>query len=258
MHKFRITFLLALVAALFTLPACNKDDSNARTAPFQLRLTDSPGNYDEVNIDVLSARVHIDGGIGWVSLATNAGIYDLLQLTNGTDTLIANADLPYGTISQVRLLLGPNSTIKVNGVVHPLATPSAQQSGLKINVHQELLQNITYTILLDFDVAQSIVEHGNGTYSLKPVIRAIANPLDGGIEGTVVPAASSPVVYAINGPDSVSAIADATGYFFIHHLQSGSYNVWFAPDSAYNDTLVSGVSVTTGTITNMGIIPISQ
>lgn len=248
--------LIILLSIVF-LFSCKKDDE-AGSAQFQLRLTDSPGNYQEINIDFLEARVHIEEGPGWVSLNSNAGIYDLLKLTNGTDTLIANAQLPVGTITQVRLILGSNNTIKVNDTLYDLKTPSAEQSGLKINVHQTLADDISYTLILDFDAAKSIVESGNGEYILKPVIRAIAQPLDGGIKGVIIPVSANPAVYAISGSDSVSTFPDATGNFLIKGLSAGNYNIYFAPATGYNDTTVTGVVVTTGVITDMGTIPISQ
>ena len=43
-----------------------------------------------------------------------------------------------------------------------LTTPSAQHSGLKLNVHAELTEGITYKILLDFDAVRSVVKTGSG------------------------------------------------------------------------------------------------
>ena len=60
-----------------------------------------------------------------------------------------------------------------------LTTPSAQHSGLKLNVHAELTEGITYKILLDFDAARSIVKTGSGAYNLKPVIRTITEATSG-------------------------------------------------------------------------------
>ena len=50
-------------------------------------------------------------------------------------------------------------------------TPSAQQSGLKINLNKILVQDSLNDVLLDFDANESVVEKGNGGYSLKPVVR---------------------------------------------------------------------------------------
>ena len=61
----------------------------------------------------------------------------------------------------------------VDSTLYPLATPSAMQSGLKLNLNKFLLPNFNNVILIDFDAHESIVEQGNGDYSLKPVLRTL-------------------------------------------------------------------------------------
>jgi hypothetical protein len=62
------------------------------------------------------------------------------------DTLLGDIELPAGKVSQLRLILGSNNSIKVAGQVLllPLTTPSAQQSGLKVQIHTDLKEGITY------------------------------------------------------------------------------------------------------------------
>jgi hypothetical protein len=182
-----------LLLSVFWL-ACSDDNQTAR---LEVRLTDAPGDYQEVNIDIQSVEVHSSEGnqnSGWTTLDVEEGVYNILELTNGLDALLATAELPVGRISQIRLILGDNNSVKIDGVTHPLSTPSAQQSGLKLNLQAELTEGITYTITLDFDAARSIVEKGNGTYSLKPVIRALETATSGSIKGTVNPLAAAPAV----------------------------------------------------------------
>jgi hypothetical protein len=249
-------FLLSLVSVF--LVCCDSDDE--KTAKVQVWLTDAPGDYQEVNIDIQGVEVHVgdnDDESGWRSLPAREGIYNLLDLTNGLDTLLGEVEIPAGKISQVRLVLGDNNTVKVNDDVFDLSTPSAQQSGLKLQVHQTLSAGITYKILLDFDVARSIVTTGNGGYKLKPVIRTIAEAQDGAIKGIVIPAASTPAVYAIVGQDTVgTTYADAQGRFLIRGLSTGTYNVSFAPNFNYLSTTKSGVQVTVGNVTDIGTITI--
>ncbi len=61
----------------------------------------------------------------------------------------------------------------VDSVLHELKTPSAQQSGLKINVHADISNVDVFNLLIDFDAEESVVEQGNGGYILKPVIKVI-------------------------------------------------------------------------------------
>jgi hypothetical protein len=237
-----------------------ESDSDTKTARIEVWMTDSPGDYQEVNIDLLAVEVHVgddDSESGWRSLPTEKGIYNLLDLTNGIDTLIGEIEVPAGKISQIRLKLGENNSIKVDGDVHDLSTPSAQQSGLKLQVHQTLEADVTYKILLDFDVARSIVLTGNGKYKLKPVIRTITEAQDGAIKGTVTPKESTPAVYAIMNLDTLgTTFADSDGHFLIRGLPSGSYLVSIDPATGFQPAIKQNVTVTLGSVTDIGMVEI--
>jgi len=157
------------LSLLLFVASCSKDSS--QTATLQVRLTDAPGDYQEVNIDIDSVKVSSSNTSGsnssWVGLDVKKGVYNLLDLTNGLDTLLGTTVLPAGKITQLRLVLGSNNTVKVAGQSYPLSTPSAQQSGLKILINTTLSAGVTYKITLDFDAARSIVVTGNSNYILK-------------------------------------------------------------------------------------------
>ena len=246
---------VALIGLLTLVFASCSNDNNAR---LEVRLTDSPGDFEEVNIDIQGVQVNTsDGNSGWQSLEIESGIYNILELTNGIDTLLGSIELPAGRIQQIRLVLGDENSVKVDGVTYAISTPSAQQSGLKLNLHTTLTEGITYRILLDFDAARSVVERGNHTYSLKPVIRAIEEATSGAISGTVSPADATPAVYAIIGADTVgTAFADEGGKFLIKGLDAGTYFVSIIPKEGYTAVDKTDVVVTVGNVTDLGIIEI--
>ena len=237
------------------LNAC-KDKDEPGAATLNIYLTDSPGNYDEVIIDFREARIFLDQAQDWISITSFSGFFDLLKLNNGKDTLIASRVIPTGTISQVWIILGTNNKIKVNGQTKPLVIPGAEQASifLKTNIITEA--NNTYSIVLDFDAALSVVETANGEYHLYPVVRNLTSGAFGSVRGVVNPAAATPAIYAIRGVDSISTYADSTGTFLLRGLTTGDYNIYFDPASGYNDTTVAGVSVTNGIITQMDTIPL--
>lgn len=243
-----------LLLSIFWM-ACSDDN---QTAKLEVRLTDAPGDYEEVNIDIQSVEINNgEGNSGWTTLDVESGVYNILELTNGLDTLLASTELPAGRISQIRLILGDNNSVKVNGVTKPLSTPSAQQSGLKLNLQAELSEGITYTITLDFDAARSIVRRGNGSYSLKPVIRALEKATSGSIKGTVTPLEASPAVFAISGTDTVAtAYTDEAGKFMLRSIPAGTYTVSFDPKTGYVPQQKESVTVTLGTITDLGAVTI--
>jgi hypothetical protein len=165
-----------------------------------------------------------------------------------------------GHLSQVRLVLGANNTLKMNDLIIPLTTPSAQQSGLKLLVNAELKAGITYVLLLDFDAAKSIVSTGNGKFNLKPVIRAIPQGITGAIKGLITPVQSTPAIYAIMGADTIATCyADSiSGKFLLQALSAGTYSVSFAPKTGYLPATTNNVSVTVGNVTDLGTIQIPQ
>lgn len=165
------TLLIALAASLLAaITACNKDD-NKGSVTLNIRLTDGPGDYQQVNVDIREVRIKSASDTAqWVALNTNAGIYDLLQLQNGVDTLLATGTISSDTLKEVRFILGNDNSVMVDSVIYPLTTPSAQQSGLKIKIDKSLNLDIN-TLTLDFDAEQSIHQTGNGGYMLKPVIK---------------------------------------------------------------------------------------
>ncbi len=161
-----VTGLFFFAAAAFV--ACDKDKDNVKLNIF---LTDGPGDFQQVNIDIREIRIKMaNDTTDWVTLSTNAGVYNLLDFQNGVDTLLAVGNIPSDVLKEVRFILGPDNSIMVDSIVYPLSTPSAQESGLKIKVDQHLNLDIN-TLTLDFDAQQSILQTGNGDFKLKPVIR---------------------------------------------------------------------------------------
>jgi len=243
--------VLILSASLFS---CKKDSSPLNTrglANISFRLTDAPAAYDKVYIDIVGAQAIINDSI--INLTVNAGIYNLLDFVNGKDTLIVDQQIPSGTLSQIRFILGENNSLMTGMTSNVLKTPSAQQSGLKLNVHADLLQGIAYEYIIDFDAARSIVETGNGGFILKPVLKVFTKAVSGAISGVVSPVMSKPLIYAISEQlDSVSTTTDGiSGNFMFRGLAAGTYKLSFLPLSPYSDTTRQSILVRTGMITKL-------
>ncbi len=249
--------LLALLIIGFA--SCSSDDNsinNEGKAKLALRLTDAPGDYDAVYIDVKNVVIKYNGGQDDVALGINAGIYNLLELTAGVNVLLYNDEVPAGSISQIRLVLGEENTIVVDGETLPLATPSAQQSGLKIQVNETLQPGILYEFMLDFDVDKSIVSQGNGGYSLKPVIRATTAAESGAISGKVLPAGMLTMVTAVNGSLEISSYTNLQGDFLLSGVPDGNYTVTIQADLGLGipSVAIENVTVVQGEVTSMGEI----
>jgi hypothetical protein len=262
--KTRNLLLWAATIASLSFFSCAKNESSSTgKARLQVALTDDPGNYEVVNIDVQDIRINYsnDSTNGWVSLpGVRAGNYDVLRLANGKDTLLANAEIQSGKIEQIRLVLGSNNYVRLNGQNYNLQTPSAQQSGLKIKIHQEVNEGITYKLLLDFDASRSIVQTGNannnnGKYILKPVIRASMEAIGGSVRGFVLPNSFATAVYALQGTDTVTGTYTVNGSYMLKGLNAGSYSLAFVPsDTTYKKQTLSNITITTNNVTSVDTV----
>lgn len=163
-----------LISAATIFIACSKDDNTSgSTSRLNVRLTDAPTAYDQVNVDIREVRVKFsDDSLpgGWTTLTTYPGIYNLLAYQNGVDTLLATGMFPTQVVKEIRFVLGPNNTIMDAGVVYPLTIPSGSESGLKIKVNKSLNATLE-TIIIDFDAALSVHKEGTGDYKLRPVLK---------------------------------------------------------------------------------------
>ena len=158
-----IALCSVLAIALF---ACKKE----KESTVMLRMTDAPTELDEVNIDLKQVNIKFNNDTAsWVAMDTKPGVYNLLELQNGVDTLIAQGTYPTDVVKEIRLVLGENNSVKEAGQTYPLTIPSGSESGLKIKVNKQLNATIE-NLLIDFDALLSIQKETDG-YKLRPVIK---------------------------------------------------------------------------------------
>lgn len=152
-------------------------------------LTDAPGRFDAVYIDIASVEVKVDTSIHqhddhfgdgdrdedndskradtsaqgrdqygkWVSLNFTPGLYDVLALRNGLDTLLAKGTIS-GTVRKIRFTLGEKSYLVKDSTQYPLTIVNARKNNyLYVNLHQENRQedSTKVGIWIDFDLGRS-------------------------------------------------------------------------------------------------------
>lgn len=254
--KFKFQILAGIILILF-FSGC---DEGLKNSSIIVRLTDSPGDYDSVLVDIQNIEVHHSPGAqqtGWISLSNvNSGIYDLISLSNA-EVVLSDAEFPSGQISQMRFVLGGENYVVVDGQRIKLTTPSSQQSGLKFQINTVLLQGITYSFLVDFDAARSVVPAGPGIFNLKPVLKVITEATSGAIKGIVEPASETVAVYAIQGIDTLgtSYAPQDISEFLIGGLDPGIYDLVFDPgdSSTLNIKTLQNIDVTLGEVYDTGL-----
>jgi hypothetical protein len=266
MRKALLPALLATaILVLGVVGGCSDDDS--ATAPtaggtgfIKVNLIDAPGDYQQVNVEVIRVEIHrgdeADSNSGWSVISEDTTTVDLLTLTDGNSAVLADSTLPAGTYTQVRLILSENNTVMVDSVLHDLEIPSSQNTGLKLNHTFSISDGALYEFTLDFDVDRSIHQTGNGQYKMKPVIRIVVDQTSGGLMGVVEPVAARAMVWTVAGEDTITAWADTlSGAFKFSMLPAGSYDLNLGETvGAYRDTVLTGQVVTAGQMTDVGTV----
>lgn len=267
-NKF-LSFTTALITILtLTFIGCdNNSVTDLGTGTLEVALHDAPANYEEVNVFI--ERVEVNNGTteeGWIEISSPQQSYDLLELTNGAMEVLGSAELEAGTYEQIRLVLSSNGhSVVIDGTEYDMFVPSGEQTGIKLNVNAEIQPDITYTLLLDFDAARSVVERGSSQsgaeYLLEPVISATNEAITGNIGGTVEPVDAQPFIYAIANSDTLSSTkADTTdGTFKLIGLEEGTYTISVDPtNDLYQSSDTSGVDLTIGQTNDIGTITLSE
>ncbi|HBX67542.1 MAG: hypothetical protein CL670_15145 [Balneola sp.] len=264
-RKFRFLSILTILVTSFAFTACSSN-SGSGTGTMQVSLTDAPAAYDEVNIEITQVLVNKDEDAeepdedgegnedgdddknGWYSIMDNSMTVNLLDYQNGATLDLGQTELEAGRYNQIRLMLGDDNTVVIDGETYALVTPSAKQSGYKLNVQADVEEGQVYDLVIDFDASQSITVTGNDRYILRPVLRTVDLEEQASISGTVLPLEAEPWVYAIVGEDTVGTQPnEENGNFSLVGLDDNTYDVLFAPtNDAYADSLVEGIELEDG------------
>lgn len=262
MKKFKLLFLTVLmVGTQLFLNSCSDDDAKSGPSKVSFYLTDAPSlqGYKAVNIDVQEIKYIISDGAE-VNLPITPAIYNLLDLRNGKDTLLSKIVLNEGEhISQVRLILGDNNSVVLkDGTIKSIDTPSAQTSGLKVNIQENIITSSGYSVMIDFDAEKSIVRKGNGGYSLKPVIRGYVVENTSAIFGELLPKEIPFKVFTLVGTDSIITLSDTArnNFFMLHGLRSGNYTVSFQDPTSLAILKTLSVTVFGGDDKNLGAVTV--
>lgn len=280
-------------AFLFIAVSCQKNGDNSYSGKTDLHiyLTDAPSFvFDAVFVEIVKMEIKIEddsthneseheagddnssgrhgdgsedessddhGSGGWITLNINPGVYDLLSLRNGIDTLVASGNITSNAIQKIRVTLGGNNSVVWNGEKRALQVKDKDnQVIIKLSDDMVSSNGSQLNLWLDFDASRSI-ELKDNIFELRSNIKAFTKSRAGAIEGKILPVAAKAVVYAINGTDTTSALPGREGEFKIMGLKAGSYQLLVKPTTGgYSDKIISPVVVSTGEDAHVGTIQI--
>jgi hypothetical protein len=291
MKTIKISFIAAsLFAALMLIfSACTKNGINSSTdGKVAVYLTDGPGEFDAVFIDIQKVEVKIDDDVlhkndddrckddddrddhqkskddygEWVNISFTPAIIDVLSLRNGVETKLGEANIASGTVRKIRITLGTQNSVVKNGVTSTLELRNETNNFLYVKLYDKHRErnanNSNVSVWVDFDIANSIYEK-DGKFYLKPVLRPFNNKNFGEVEGKVLPLEAKAVVRITNGAGfNGVALPNREGKFKLRGLESGTYTVTVEGLAPYLDKVISNVVVTKGKETELGVITLTK
>lgn len=293
--------VLLLGALSFIMYACSKNDSAEPGAVpegkqrVSIMLTDAPGIFDQVLIDIQKVEVLIDtckrtndddddddrwddrdrcgwwedrrkdkdrdeDCMVWDSLGIRPGVYDVLQLRNGVDTSLANGVITKGRIKSIRITVGSNNSLVKDSISYPLKSINGQVKIL-IKVRHEEWDEISpdnLQLWLDFDVQRSIIQVSRGRFILKPFIHVWTLKTTGSVSGKVLPTDAQAVITVYNSLDSMYALPGRQGEFKIRGLRTGTYSLFVNAGNGYKDTTLTDIKIERNRETKIPAITLSK
>ena len=184
---------LALALALaFATIGCDSSSTgpSGPAGTLNLRLTDGPfTDAKAVYVTFEGERAHRSEGdwttVPFVDAAAASRTCDLKKLENGADDILGTGPLVAGQYTMVRLVVASAKLDLTNpSAAGPACFNGPPPSGLtdvtvssgevKLNRPFTLTTDTATTILLDLDGNSSIIQMGNGSYRMTPVIGIVS------------------------------------------------------------------------------------
>jgi hypothetical protein len=275
--KISLKWLAAIsgIGLLMVFLACNKEsNSGSASIPsgqskMSVYLMDGPFQYYKVLIDIRQVAIKIDTAMHqsdadddrewdndwknsiWDTLQISPGIYDLLSLRNGVDTLLATGNYPSGKVLKVRITLGSDNTFFTDSLTSYPLVVFGPNPYFDINVRREHVLDVSsneFKVWLDFNLHKSIF-FWSGTFYLKPYIIIFNDQTTGKVEGLVIPPGASPLVEAYNSTDTAYGVPNWSGGYLIRGMNPGTYSIAVMGHHGYNDTTLSNIVVEGGQTT---------
>lgn len=255
MKKVLVCSMAALVMAMgFTSCKKDKDDDNDNgTAPaqtFKVRMTDSPGDYLQLNVQVTKVDVYHEGN-GWINLSSQTQSMNVLTLTNGAEMQLASkTNMSTGTYSKLRITFASQASVMLasGGSAINLSWTGGNQV-VEININKQVTSSTGASLLVDFNVAQSVSEVV-GVFYINPMITVIEDETTG-VKGKVQ-GASSVMVELSNNQHTYNTYINSQGNFMIKGMAPGTYTASFWASGALVAHEEDNVIVEQGQVKDMG------
>ena len=282
------------ITAVFLVFACNKNNSSSSNpnipkgqSQVSLYMMDGPVPMDSVLIDIRQVLVEVDTattnsapdnpnqwgdnwcGFGrgpsnksliWDTLSITPGIYNLLALRNGTDTLLASSLVSTGKILKVQITLGSDNKIYTDSTTSYPLEVFGRNPYFTINVSRTDVASVTnneFKLWLDFNLSRSII-FWNGEFLLEPYFTVFNDNVMAKVQGAVKPDGAGALVTAYNATDTLYAVPFWNGSYQFRNVPAGTYSLNFKGTGGYQDTTISNIVVDSMKVVNVPTVTLHK
>ncbi|HEV2480400.1 MAG TPA: DUF4382 domain-containing protein [Puia sp.] len=284
----RVVGTLAGLAAVLIFFACNKSSSSNSNpnipkgqSQVSMYMMDGPGDFFKVLIDIRQISIEVDTAMKqndqdnddqwdddydgehrdagnksviWDTLNITPGVYDMLSLRNGVDTLIGSGIFKTGKIVKIKVTIGSDNTVYIDSTTHfTLNFPGTDTTHtFTVNVHREDVDDISsndFKMWIDFNIARSIFSE-DGQFFLQPFLEIFNDQTSAKVYGQVLPDGAGALVTGYMGTDTIYAVPNEDGRFEFRNVSVGTWSFNFKGSNGYQDTTISSIAVdSTKTVT---------
>src|SRR5580692_7423123 len=267
------------ITAVLSIVACNKNNSSNSNpnipkgeSQLSVYMMDAPVQYDSVLINIQQVIVEVDTsqtqstpdnprqwdndwcGVGrgpnnksviWDTLNITPGIYNLLALRNGTDTLLSSGLYPTGKILKIQITLGSDNSVYTDSTTSYPLEVFGPNPYFTINVSRTNVDDVTnndFKIWLHFNLARSIF-FWNGEFLLQPYFTVFNDMMAAKVQGQVLPHGAGALVMGVNGTDTIYAVPFWSGQYQFRNVPAGTWSFTFKGTTGYSDTTISSIAV---------------
>jgi hypothetical protein len=269
--------IAGLLPAMVLFFACSKNSSSSSNpnippgkSQLSIYMMDGPVMFNKVLIDIRQVAVEVDTAskqsdpdrddewddnfwgwhrdeahksVIWDTLSITPGVYDLLQLRNGADTLLGSGIFTSGKILKIRITLGSDNTIFTDSTTSYPLEVFGPHPYFTINVSRTNVSDVTnneFRLWLDFNLGRSIF-FWNGEFLLNPFIVVFNDMVTAKVQGQVVPEHGAALITLFNTTDTLYSIPNEDGHYLFRGVPAGSYSLNFKGRNGYQDTTINTI-----------------
>lgn len=258
MKKFK-SFSILFALAIVILSGCGSSDDSPK-ALVNLILVDNPAKWDSVLVEIEGVDVEMlvegretSSQTFYLEYKTGDKVIRVSDLVAGRALVIGRDELPLGKIIGLKVRMGTEHTLFQGDKGYGMPLKEISNSIIALDADVDLESGLSYDIILDLDLEASVVQTSATplTFQLSPIFSVIEAAGAGEISGRIAPTALRPVIYVIQGPDSISTHTNLSGAY-LARVSPGNYSIYFDPrNAAYVPLLVKDLKVESALTTEL-------